>query len=68
LKADPSILHSAANMKVLIIGNIVAFVVAFFTMKFFVDFIKKHGFRFFGWYRIIIAIAFFLMIKLNQIR
>jgi undecaprenyl-diphosphatase len=55
-------------MKVLIIGNIVAFVVAFFTMKFFVDFIKKHGFRFFGWYRIIISMVFFLMIKLNQIR
>src|SRR3954468_21032561 len=68
MKADPSVLHSSANMKVLIIGNIVAFVVAFFTMKFFVDFIKKHGFRFFGWYRIIIAIVFFLMIKLNQIR
>jgi undecaprenyl-diphosphatase len=68
LKADPAVFHSAANMKALLIGNVIAFVVAFFTMKFFVDFIKKHGFKFFGWYRIIIALVFLLMIKQNQIR
>jgi len=68
LKAEPSVLHNPANMKALIIGNIIAFVVAFLTMKFFVDFIKKHGFRFFGWYRIIIALVFMLLIKMNQIR
>jgi len=37
-------------------------------MKFFVDFVKKYGFKFFGWYRIIIALVFLLMIKQNQIR
>ncbi len=68
LKADATIFHNAANMKALIIGNIIAFVVAFATMKLFVDFVKKHGFKFFGWYRIIIAIVFLLMIKMNQIR
>src|SRR6266487_1817618 len=68
LKAEPSAIHNPANMKALIIGNIIAFVVAFLTMKFFVDFIKKHGFRFFGWYRIIIALVFMLLIKMNQIR
>jgi undecaprenyl-diphosphatase len=68
VQTDKSILHNAANIKALAIGEVVAFIVAFFTMNFFVNFIKKHGFKFFGWYRIIIAIVFFLMIKLNQIR
>jgi undecaprenyl-diphosphatase len=68
LKKNPAVLHSAANMKVLIIGNVVAFIIAFLTMRFFVDFLKKHGFRFFGWYRIIAALIFLLMIKMNQIR
>jgi len=68
LKADPAVFHNPANIKALAIGNVIAFVVAFFTMKFFVDFIKKHGFKVFGWYRIIIALVFLLMIKQNQIR
>lgn len=67
LKKDPAVFN-AANMKVLLIGNVVAFVVAFLTMRFFVDFLKKHGFRVFGWYRIIAALIFIMMIKMNQIR
>ena len=67
LKKDPAVFN-AANMKVLLIGNVVAFVVAFLTMRFFVDFLKKHGFRVFGWYRIISALIFIMMIKMNQIR
>jgi len=68
MKTSPEVFHNASNMKALVIGNIIAFIVAFFTMRFAVDFIKKYGFKFFGWYRIIIAIVFLLMIKMNQIR
>jgi len=68
LKKNPEVFHSSANMKALLIGNVVAFVVAFFTMRLFVDFLKKYGFRAFGWYRIIIGIVFLLMVKMNQIR
>lgn len=68
IKTDPSVFQNTANIKALAIGNIIAFVVAFFTMKIFVDFVKKYGFKFFGWYRIIIALVFLLMIKQNQIR
>jgi len=68
MKTSPEVFHDKHNIEALIIGNVVAFVVAFFTMKFFVEFVKKHGFRNFGWYRIIIGIVFLLMIKLNQIR
>jgi len=68
MQDNPEVLRNASNMKSLLIGNAVAFVVAFLTMRFFVDFLKKHGFKLFGWYRIIVSLIFLLMIKMNQIR
>lgn len=65
---NPHVLQDSSNLKALLIGNVVAFIVAFLTMRFFVDFLKKHGFKVFGWYRIIAALIFLLMIKMNQIR
>ena len=44
MKENPDVLN-AANMKVLAIGNVIAFVVAFFAMKMFVDYLKKYGFK-----------------------
>lgn len=41
------------NMNLLIIGNIVAFVVAMLAIKFFIGFLTKYGFKAFGYYRII---------------
>ena len=43
------------NVTVLLIGNVVAFVVAMLAIKFFVGFLTKHGFRVFGWYRIVLG-------------
>ncbi|GHV41321.1 undecaprenyl-diphosphatase [Bacteroidia bacterium] len=43
------------NVGVLIIGNIVAFVVALLAIKFFIGFVTKYGFKLFGWYRIIVG-------------
>jgi undecaprenyl-diphosphatase len=68
MQDNPQVLKDASNIKALLIGNAVAFVVAFLTMRFFVDFLKKHGFKLFGWYRIIVSMIFLLMIKMNQIR
>ena len=34
-------------------GNLVAFVVALLAIKFFIGFLTKHGFKIFGWYRIV---------------
>jgi undecaprenyl-diphosphatase len=45
---------------IFITGNIVAFVVALLAIKFFVGIIKKYGFKFFGYYRIVAGIAFLL--------
>ena len=43
------------NATLLIIGNIVAFVVALLAIRFFIAFLTKYGFRAFGWYRIIVG-------------
>ena len=40
------------NIKLLIIGNAVAFVVALFAIKTFINFLTRHGFKVFGYYRI----------------
>jgi len=49
-----------ADMNTLIIGNLVAFVVAMFAIKYFVDFISQHGMKIFGYYRIILGILILL--------
>jgi len=41
---------------VLIIGMLVAFFVSVFVIKFLMDYIKKHDFQVFGWYRIVLGV------------
>ncbi len=51
---------------ILAIGMITAFVVSILAIKFFISYIKKHDFKAFGWYRIIlglIVLAYFLLIR-----
>lgn len=50
------------NIMLLIVGCVIAFVVAMLAMKWFVGFLTKYGFRAFGWYRIIIGAIILLML------
>jgi len=43
------------NMKMLIIGSVVAFVVALLAIRFFITYLQRHGFKLFGYYRIIVG-------------
>ena len=43
------------NVGVLIIGCVVAFIVAVLAIKFFISFLTKYGFKAFGWYRIVVG-------------
>lgn len=54
------------NMAALIIGNVVAFVVALLAIKFFISFVTKYGFKAFGWYRIIVGGAILIMVMLGH--
>ncbi len=43
------------NLTTLLVGNVVAFIVAMLAIKFFISFVTKYGFKAFGWYRIIVG-------------
>lgn len=50
------------EIKLLAVGNLVAFIVAILAIKFFIGFLQKHGFRLFGIYRIIAGIVLLILI------
>lgn len=52
-KETPEMLMNTDNLIALAVGNVVAFIVAMLAIKFFIGFLQKHGFRLFGWYRVI---------------
>jgi undecaprenyl-diphosphatase len=54
-KGYEMILSSSENITAFAIGNVLAFVVAAFAIKFFIDFLAKYGFKIWGWYRIIVG-------------
>jgi undecaprenyl-diphosphatase len=45
------------EVNLLIIGNIVAFIVALIAIKSFISFLTKHGFKVFGYYRIVLGLV-----------
>jgi undecaprenyl-diphosphatase len=61
-KEDPAILQNYANVHALILGNIIAFAVAILAIKFFITYLQKHGFKLFGYYRIIAGIVLLILI------
>ncbi|MEG0795594.1 MAG: undecaprenyl-diphosphate phosphatase [Odoribacter sp.] len=44
-----------ANIGTLILGNVVAFIVALLAIRFFIRFVTKYGFKAFGYYRIVVG-------------
>ncbi|MCM1273332.1 MAG: undecaprenyl-diphosphate phosphatase [Clostridium sp.] len=47
---------SGAELVILLVGVVVAFLVSIFVIKFLMSYIKKHDFKVFGWYRIALGI------------
>ena len=62
---DLSHLFSADQVKQLVLGNVVAFVVALLAIRLFVGFVSKYGFQAFGIYRIIVGGVLLLLIGLG---
>lgn len=50
------------HIETLVLGCIVAFIVAILAMKWFVGFLAKYGFRAFGWYRIIVGTVILILL------
>ena len=55
------------NLIALGVGNVVAFIVAMIAIKFFITYLQKHGFRLFGWYRIIAGLVLLALINSGKI-
>ena len=53
------------NLMTLLIGNVVAFLVAMAAIKFFISFLTKYGFKAFGYYRIIVGVAILFLLFLG---
>ncbi len=45
------------ELVILIVGMVVSFMVSLFVIKFLMDYIKKHDFQIFGWYRIALGLV-----------
>lgn len=51
---------TGTEFAVLIVGMVVAFVISILAIKFLMSYIKKHDFKAFGWYRIILGVLVLL--------
>lgn len=59
------ILSSADKVPLLLVGNIVAFLVAIVAIKFFIGYLTKNGFKLFGYYRIVLGALLILLLALK---
>jgi undecaprenyl-diphosphatase len=51
---------SGSEILILLVGMVSAFLVSVFVIKFLLSYIRKHDFKVFGWYRIILGIVVLL--------
>ena len=51
---------TGTELAVLIVGMLVAFGVSILAIKFLMSYIKKHDFKVFGWYRIVLGLLVLL--------
>ena len=59
-------LIGAENLKLLLVGNLISFIVAMLAIKLFITFLTKHGFRIFGYYRIAVGLLIILLIVFGK--
>jgi undecaprenyl-diphosphatase len=63
---DNKDLLSNANMILLLIGCAIAFVVAIIAIRTFINYLANHGFKIFGYYRIIVGALILLLLALGS--
>jgi len=66
LISDPTgVSMLSENLVTLLIGNVVAFIVAMAAIKFFIGFLTKYGFKAFGYYRIVVGVLIIVLLLLG---
>lgn len=53
---DFGLSFTSAELIILLVGMVVAFIVSILVINFLMNYIKKHDFKLFGWYRIVLGI------------
>lgn len=59
------ILASTDKIPLLLLGNVIAFIVAIAAIKFFIGFLTKNGFKMFGYYRIVLGTILIVLLALG---
>jgi undecaprenyl-diphosphatase len=59
------LMNGDTNFSLLLIGNAVAFIVALLAIRFFIGFLTKHGFKIFGYYRIVLGLTILILLALG---
>jgi undecaprenyl-diphosphatase len=54
------------HIDLLIVGNLVALIVALLAIKLFIEFIGKYGFKAFGYYRILVGAALLILLRFTD--
>ncbi len=57
---------TADNIDTLLIGNVVAFIVAMIAIKSFITFLTRYGFKVFGYYRIVVGLVILAMLAFGH--
>jgi undecaprenyl-diphosphatase len=63
-KDHPEVLNKS-SMGILGIGSIVSFIIALLAIKFFIGYLQKHGFKLFGYYRIVLGVIMLILLFLE---
>lgn len=61
--AAEGIAMTGGEAVILLVGTFTAFIVSMFVIKFLMDYVRKHDFRVFGWYRIVLGILVILILR-----
>jgi undecaprenyl-diphosphatase len=59
------IMNSLDQVWLLALGNLIAFIVAYFAMNGFVNYLNKNGFKVFGYYRIALGLTILVLLFLD---
>lgn len=66
-KGYEMIMESQESVTLFFVGNLVAFVVALLAIKFFIGFLKKYGFKIWGYYRIILGLILIVLLMTGRL-
>ncbi len=58
---------SAKEWLLILIGSFISFAVSMLAIKFLINYIKKHSFVIFGWYRIVLGIVILIVMSLSKL-